>query len=121
MRYHVTHRTAYSYASPVTISHSAVRLLPRDLATQAVASHRIECDPTPSLRVRREDYFGNEVEYFTIHEPHTRLVIEATSEVSVVTTPKARTGDNPPWEGVAEEIAGAKDGPTLVASQFRFD
>src|SRR5260370_21226979 len=75
------HTTTYTYSEPVSLCHSEVHLAPRATAGQSVLGHELIIHPKPDSCAARKDYFGNEVTYFSIDEPHQNLSITATSVV----------------------------------------
>lgn len=81
MRYRVTHRTTYGYSRPVQDSVGLFHLIPRTLPWQRVVSSEVAVTPHPSDMNRDVDYFGNSSTYFHVTDPHSRLEIEATSDV----------------------------------------
>jgi transglutaminase-like putative cysteine protease len=109
--YRITHRTTYSYDDEVTDSLGIAHLLPRALPWQSVASKDVAITPEPGDLSHDTDYYGNSATYFQVTEPHTRLVIEAVSEVDVavpVLSPDALAVE---WEQarplVSPDIRGA--------------
>jgi transglutaminase-like putative cysteine protease len=82
-RYEVRHRTEYAYADDVTASYGWAYLTPRDQPDQRCRSTRVEVTPTAALISEAADFFGNRASYFEVHEPHSRLVVAATSVVDV--------------------------------------
>jgi transglutaminase-like putative cysteine protease len=77
------HRTTFTYAAKAQDSFNEVRLRPVDDMNQACRSFELRTNPECQ---RREyvDFYGNAVHYFDVVEPHTRLVVEALSEVETV-------------------------------------
>ncbi|MEX2167682.1 MAG: transglutaminase family protein [Pirellulales bacterium] len=102
MKYHITHRTIYQYTEPVSVCHNLVRLAPRQMPSQVPQDYQLQVVPEPITRSRRFDYFGNQVEYFTIQEAHRELAIATTSVVEVSPPPPATT--SPAWEQVLEQL-----------------
>ena len=92
MRYNIRHETTYSYTEPVPVCHNLVHFAPRNTGQQSCGGFRLSVEPKPTIRSRREDYFGNEVDYFSIQEAHEGLSVTATSVVDV-TAPDAAEGD----------------------------
>ncbi len=80
MRFTLTHRTAYSYASPVHESFNEVRLQPVSDATQTCLAFDLSIDP-PATVITFRDYYGNIVHDFGVPYLHDHLTIEATSDV----------------------------------------
>jgi transglutaminase-like putative cysteine protease len=104
MKYTVRHATFYSYTEPVPVCHNQVHLAPRSTAQQKCLEHQLVIDPVPSIRSKRQDYFGNEVDYFSIQEAHEGLDVTATSVVEVTAPPARRLSESPAWEDVAGVI-----------------
>jgi transglutaminase-like putative cysteine protease len=93
MRYHIIHRTTYSYESPVTVCHYLARLVPRSLPGQECPWHELTIRPDPVERASRADYFGNHSLYFEIEGSHHQLEVTARSLVDVKPV-AARLGDD---------------------------
>ena len=117
MRYHITHITTYAYAEKISTCHNQVHLAPRSTAWQSCENHRVNIRPEPADRDKRIDYFGNQVEYFVILQPHARLTVSSTSRVTVDRQPPALS-DSPPWESVVELLQRDRQQTTLQARQF---
>jgi transglutaminase-like putative cysteine protease len=81
MKYRVVHKTVYQYREPVSGYHSVACLYPRPTPTQVCSAFDLKITPAPAEVVRREDFFGNQVHYFSIQVPHKELVVEARSQV----------------------------------------
>jgi transglutaminase-like putative cysteine protease len=121
MNYHITHRTLYEYAAPVSVSHHVARLEPRTSATQTCENFSLKIFPEPSLRKARMDYFGNQLCFFAIQEIHSRLEIVTSSRVTVqVRTPVANES-TAPWESVAEMFRDPVSPEVVEPYQFVFD
>jgi transglutaminase-like putative cysteine protease len=103
MRYTVQHSTRFTYTDPVPICHNRVHLAPRQTARQNCRLHRLSVDPEPSVFSRRIDYFGNEVDFFSVQESHEGLTVTADSVVEVLPPPPIPS-DLPAWEEVAAKI-----------------
>lgn len=54
-------------------------LLPRDTVNQRCSSRRINVSPSPIYQREGVDYYGNPTYYFSIQEPHSRLMIDVVS------------------------------------------
>jgi transglutaminase-like putative cysteine protease len=116
-----THTTTYLYSEPVSICHSEAHLTPRDHWGQTVLEHDLTIVPVPEFSLNRHDYFGNEVAYFSIHEPHQNLSITARSLVDVHDSGHPDPALTPGWEHVREEVRRAEAEETFRASEFVFD
>ncbi|WDI41250.1 transglutaminase family protein [Bremerella sp. P1] len=104
MRYQVEHKTAYHYSEPASVAHNLLHLRVPTTHRQSVEDFALTVEPKPRSVVSRTDYFGNQVHYFALSEPHSGMTITATSRV-VVKTPAPIT-TSPAWEDLA---AHAKD------------
>ena len=109
--YRITHRTTYSYDDEVTDSLGIAHLAPRALPWQSVASYDVRVTPSPVDLSHDTDYYGNWATYFQVTDPHTRLEIEAVSEVDVTSPVLADGLLEAAWERarpvVSPEVAGA--------------
>ena len=122
MTYRVLHETTYDYADPVSVSHHVLRLTPRNLPSQtsrAAAISIFPAPPTPALS--HTDYFGNAVTSFTLQEPHTRLTVQASSELEVHPVEAPSFAGSPAWEEVRENLPEDHSGNGLTAYQYVFD
>jgi transglutaminase-like putative cysteine protease len=99
--YDIIHRTTYSYASDVSISHHLARLEPRDSPGQRRVSHALEIEPAPSCISRRDDYFGNPSVFFNLTVSHRMLTVIARSCVELEPRLPPPPLDTAPWETVA--------------------
>ena len=98
MRYRVSHTTTYSYDDDVSSSFGIAHCRPRELPWQKVESRAMSIDPVPGDTTDDLDCYGNVVSYFHVSEPHTRLTIDAVSEVTVVPTEYDADALAQPWE-----------------------
>ncbi|MEZ5143369.1 MAG: transglutaminase family protein [Acidimicrobiales bacterium] len=122
MNYRVTHRTTYRYETPVSVSYSEARVLPRSLPHQSVRFSELVVDPVPVDERERLDFFGNRVAHFSLEGEHESLTVTATSVVEVQspgrrTDPDARTS----WEEVRRALATDRDPEVIAARQFVLD
>lgn len=119
MTFKVVHRTEYRYPNQVKSCYGEARLHPRELPGQQCYGTTLSVDPFPEeYRVRR-DFFGNRVAHYSVLEPHTALVVTATSVVDV----RGRQTVLPvvngrPWDATRDELRAATDPESLEARQF---
>lgn len=105
VRYHITHRTTYQYASQVSHCHNEAQITPRRTATQTPIDTRITVSPRPAMTSARDDYFGNRVFYFAVQEAHQMLEILSENVIDIM-EPSGPSGREPvlpssmPWEEV---------------------
>ena len=92
MKWHILHRTRYTYATPVRDSFNDVRLQPMPIPEQTVESFLLKVLPAARL-THTKDFYSNWIHHFEIIEPHSHLLIEASS--TVVTHPPAPLPDEP--------------------------
>ena len=118
MRYAVRHRTTFKYEQLVSVSHHVLHLTPRDFARQQCLSSAIDIEPTPTLVSEGVDYFGNNVQYLTVNEPHKRLLVEASSLVDVAASAPLDLTASPAWDELGQSLQTAS---TLEAYEFGFD
>jgi transglutaminase-like putative cysteine protease len=122
MKYRILHETVYTYEQAVTSCQNEAHLVPRNSPRQRCLSYKVEVVPRPGRLVEREDFFGNRVTYFAIDEPHDRLVVTATSEVSV----DEETSQNPSksdasWPDAVRRLHEERASPHLDAYQYLLD
>jgi transglutaminase-like putative cysteine protease len=98
MRYRVAHTTTYSYDDDVSSSYGLAHLRPRELPWQHVSSRGVSIDPVPGDLSHDIDGYGNVVSYFHVTEPHTRLIIDALSDVTVEVPDYDAGALAQPWE-----------------------
>ena len=121
MKYKITHTTKYAYTEAVSVCHNQVHLAPRDMPSQQCEMFRLLIHPTPADRGRRIDYFGNHVDYFSIHEAHRGLTVTANSRVTVKPPPTVDVAASRPWEDVVRELRADLSPAGLDAFQYVFD
>ena len=85
MKWDITHRTSYTYASPVRDSFNEARLQPFSDEWQTVENFLLKVLPAARLR-HHYDFYSNVVHHFEIVEPHSTLLVE--SNLRVTTKPR---------------------------------
>jgi transglutaminase-like putative cysteine protease len=120
MRYQAVHVTTYSYEAAVAHCLSEAHLIPRSFPGQRVLESKIEVEPTPATRVHRTDYYGNDVDTFSIFQRHDRFTVTSTSLVEV--DPR-NTGVLPTisWEEARAYLTQHPNLESLAAYEFVFD
>jgi transglutaminase-like putative cysteine protease len=121
MTYRVTHTTTYHYSDPVTLYHSLVHLTPRDSPGQTCRHQPLLINPSPAVVKTRTDFFGNHVTFFTVQEPHQKLIVTARSTAQVTPCVPPDALNTPPWEQVRATLQSDHSPPVLEAYQFAFD
>ena len=120
MLYDVRHETRFRYASPVSISHQLLKLRPRRSNRQNVLDATLAVTPNPYVQRSWVDYFGNEVEFLTVQEPHRELVVLSQSQVEVLPGMSIMLDFSPAWEVVAQTMQTPTNNEALSASQYCF-
>ncbi|HQR59732.1 MAG TPA: transglutaminase family protein [Methylophilaceae bacterium] len=122
MRYLVTHRTEYEYVETVGHSYNEVRLLPRFCEHQNLISARLEITPGEADYRVRTDFFGNQVAYFSIPEPHREFSVTAVSEVQIFNQPgQLDFAQGASWESVKQTLRLNRLPEVLDARQYTLD
>jgi transglutaminase-like putative cysteine protease len=75
----------------------------------------------PVITEAWQDYFGNQVHYLTLEEPHQELSVTATSLVELRERAIPAPSMTPAWETARDRLAAATDGESIEASQFVFE
>jgi transglutaminase-like putative cysteine protease len=122
MTYKIVHKTTYRYKYPVSVGNHVACLTPRSLSNQRVICHELRISPAAKL-TERTDYFGNQLRFFTVQEPHKRLVVEARSEVVLDkdATAQDQAHESPRWENIPKVLHDRHDAEALEAFQFSFE
>ena len=119
MKVLATHITRYWYSDPVSTCHNEVHLAPRPRANQILLDYNLTVNPQPDSVASREDYFGNEVSSFSIHEPHRELIVTAHSRAELTSLSPPHLDLSPPWEQVRQEAEARKTAATFEAGAIR--
>lgn len=125
MIYRISHRTTYKYDYPVSVGNHVACLTPRSYANNKMIVRGLRISPTPITLTERLDYFGNMLCFFMVGEPHTELVVEATSEM--VRGPDAglvtdvAVQESPAWEHSTTALAEDHTSAGLDAYQYQFE
>lgn len=119
MLYQISHRTLYSYDSPVSVAHYIARLEPRQLPTQSCPWHEIHIRPEPACRSSgRTDSFGNTGVYFEVEGTHGELEVVARSYVRLTPRPLPDPSATPAWETVRDSCRGDAWNAATAAGEF---
>jgi len=118
VRYRVTHETAYAYDELVSICHNEIRLEPRETARQRRLASSLSIEPEPGETHRECDYFGNPTHFFTVEDPHHRMVLVAASEIEL--SPPPERGDGPAWDDLRSALAADRSRDGLAARELGF-
>lgn len=81
MKLQVTHRTRYTYASPVRESFNEVRLQPVTNEHQVCESFLLKVLPAAKLS-HYSDFHANVIHFFELPSPHATLLVESTAKVT---------------------------------------
>jgi transglutaminase-like putative cysteine protease len=117
--YRVTHVTTYRYEEPASVCHNELRLTPRSSGRQRTRRSQLRVDPTPSVLAPQVDFFGNQVHFVALHEPHRQLSVTAKSDVEVEASSLPQA--SPAWEAVRDRLRADHASDVLGAYQFAFE
>jgi transglutaminase-like putative cysteine protease len=120
-RFRISHTTTYDYSEPVSLCQNVAHLAPRSEETQKTEETVMHIAPDPAVIDERTDYFGNPVAYYTIQEPHRRLMVTVSHLVSVAPRTPPHADETSAWEAVRERLPTDRDPAWLDAYQFVFD
>lgn len=121
MRYLLSHRTSYSYASSVDSAHHIAHLRAREFPGQKVTSIGIDTNPAPALAAQHLDHFGNHIDIYRIDQPHNRFDIEVHAEIDVHFPDPPPAASTPPWEEIRAALNGDGFPVAVEASEFVHD
>lgn len=109
----VKHSTEYEYSTLASLSYNEARMIPRSFSSylldQTCLSKKVESDPIWRDQRLRKDYFGNQVLYFTMRQPHSKMRITVESAVQLKPAPHnpikreqydTWAQDSPAWEEI---------------------
>ena len=118
MKLEVSHRTTYSYRTPVVQSHHLLHLKPRQLPNQTVLHHSLLIEPAPVSRSDIIDVFGNDACVLRLDDEHLEFVVHARSTVDIVPQRPLALTDSAPWDTVATAARTAKPAVSVEALQY---
>ncbi len=121
MIYRVSHATRYTYADAIPLSHNVVRMRPRDHSSQTCRWHTLSVLPIPAVSNERLDYFGNQVTWLSLQEPHTELTIAAESEIEVKLNLRPDISQGDSWQQVRHALRTEAGRDIVPIRQFTFD
>ena len=121
VHYRVTHTTTYAYEELVSICHNEMRLEPRSAPRQQCLATALAIEPTPAVLATELDYFGNRASFFTLQEPHHRMVVTARSELELSSVRPVKPASTPAWEALREAIRTQTTHEVLSAYEMSFD
>jgi transglutaminase-like putative cysteine protease len=119
VRYRVRHETCYAYEELVSIAHNELRLEPRETAQQERLDTILRIEPEPRASASERDYFGNPSHFFTVEEPHHRMLLVAESEL-LVRAPADGHPVTPAWHELRESLREARNAAELGAFEMCF-
>ncbi len=121
MRYQLSHRTSYSYASSVDAAHHIAHLRARAFPGQQVSDVSIVTDPQPALAMQHRDYFGNLIDIYRLDQPHQRFDIEVRAAIEVKFPEPPAAAKAITWEDMRAGLLGNGFPKAFEASEFVYD
>jgi len=121
MRYRASHTTTYAYEELVSICHNEMRLEPRSTLQQQCVATALDIDPMPAVLTTELDYFGNHASFFTVQEPHHRMLVTARSELEITAPEIPTASDTAAWESLRERLRAYRTPDALSAFEMSFE
>jgi len=100
----ICHTTRFEYQMPAYASHNEVRMKPLDGSRQRCLQFELEITPNAST-FEYDDYYGNRVHEFSIHDRHPALTVTAKSLVERMPGPQPPAIPTPFGEYLLEDHA----------------
>jgi len=84
MKFRVSHKTSYKYSTDVSSCYNLAVMTPKSFHGQELLESSLHIDPKPDSKniSQRQDFFGNKVTRFALHEVHKSLEVEVISIVN---------------------------------------
>lgn len=102
MRLKIVNKTTFSTGDAmVSASHAEARMTPCYASNQSLLNPKVTIEPS-AWRHDYFDYWDTSVVAFNVSEPHSRLVITATTELDH-SAPKIPTSSNLGWDELADD------------------
>jgi transglutaminase-like putative cysteine protease len=120
VQYKVTHTTTFQYNHPVPLCQNMVHLMPRTTPHQKCAYHRLIVRPQSATTERRWDYFGNQMQYFAIDQPHKQLKVTSVSRVELEPHPLNVEAQKTTWEAACKQPRQEPNAVDLQIIQYAF-
>jgi transglutaminase-like putative cysteine protease len=121
VRYRISHTTKYDYADQVSQGYNIAYLIPRDCRGQRVVYSDIRIQPIPATRIRREDYYGNVVCYFSVEKPHRTLEVTVESEIEIAPSETRLLASGITCAEVLKTLKESRALSDIQATEFCFD
>ena len=103
----ICHTTRFEYQVPAYDSHNEVRMKPLEGANQRCLEFELDLTPATSI-FEYDDYYGNRVHGFSIHEQHPALIVSAKSLVERIPGPSTPAMPMPFGEFLVEDYARSR-------------
>lgn len=117
-QYKVTHITTYEYDHPVTLCHNEAYLIPRNTVLQKCQQSNISVKPEPSVYEKLNDFYQNNVVYFALQYPHSKLEVKAESIIENNDNPPYKLNESTPWDELFVSENGKLSKEQIEAKEF---
>jgi len=117
MRYRVRHISRYGYGKPVDLAAHMIHLRPRPRPFQTIVSEKLVSSPIPGRRRDGVDYFGNQVTWLFLDQPHADFEVTAESVIDVEFPRSPPADQTLPWEQV---VTAARMPKSWREAKFRY-
>jgi transglutaminase-like putative cysteine protease len=106
MRFRLSHRSVYAYATRVDLAQHVLHLDVRATARQHVEHAEVHCHPDPDATSVRRDHFGNVATHVQLAFPHDGFAAELRATGLLRPPPPVDPLATPPWEDIAAALDG---------------
>src|SRR5271163_2084790 len=103
----ICHTTRFEYQVPAYDSHNEVRMRPLESPNQRLVEFEMDLTPATST-FEYDDYYGNRVHGFSIHDQHPALIVSAKSLVERIPVPPTPAIPMPFGEFLVEDHARSR-------------
>lgn len=107
MKYRVRHYTEYDYQDAASACYNRLCLTPNNTAHQECVTSEVLITPLPDEINYRNDFFGNQLVFFSLNQEHKKLRININSVVAVEGRPNADLAFRSTilWKEVSKHLA----------------
>jgi transglutaminase-like putative cysteine protease len=120
-KYKIIHSTNYIYEEDVDHSYNQTCIQPLTTSYQNCINNKITIYPKPKYIEKRIDYFGNNIIFFSIEEPHRFLKVKSESLVERFSAQEDNKLFTLPWEAVKDRIYYSKEPQYFSVYEFTLD
>lgn len=116
--YRIKHKTIYHYEENVSHCMNIAHMYPLTTPLQECYRTFIDVVPRPSYSSFRKDYFGNNLFFFSIEDPHKSLEVTVESTVKTTLPKYATFSRSCSWKEAIARIQECETASDLAAIEF---